>query len=328
MPRLDQFSLALFLQQLRVLIQGGRTEAEAVEALARHTRHPGLRQTLSQALTALHSGRPLTEALFPSGHPFPPNLVRCFQNLPGEAQELSHTLETLEDHFRLRTTLVESGPAPGNLAFIGLLFLIIVLLFLFILAPVFEGMYSDFGAALPLLTQAVFTSSHWLRSYWPLFVLVVAGAGYLLYRGLLAPSLASTRTHHVFSLMLGRVRGGAEPVRALAWATQAQEDRALCRRLNRVLEKVHNGLSLAESFRRTRGFPPLLADLLKRGEDTKDLTPALEEIVAHFAGNLRRGWQGYGLLAETIFILAVLVVLGTLFLSMYVPLFKLAVVTG
>jgi type IV pilus assembly protein PilC len=326
MYKLDNFGLLLFLKQFRVLLAGGYSVADSLEAMSKHVSDERLENHLLSVLKNLKSGKGLHDALFGKDHPFPESMSRCLRSMPQKDHKLEITIKGLEENYATRARLSQK---PFNImsgSWAALFCMLLLALILICVIPEFENMFAEFGGTLPPLTQFFVDLSYLFRKYWFLVLLVAGPAFYLTISRKLRFRFRNAELSYVFSLMLGQLESGANMTQALTWAADSVDNRRLEGQLNAVLTRMKNGSALSDSFREGTRFPLLVAHAIAFGEGRGDLRASMEELVSYYSRE--REWDLRFGLGPIIIMAFSLLLVGSMVISMYLPIFKMSVTVG
>jgi type II secretory pathway component PulF len=208
--------------------------------------------------------------------------------------------------------------------------------------PRFQLVFAGFGAALPLPTQIVIGASRVVRSY-GLFVLVGIVVGVLLVRnwfasekgrrtweglmlrapivGPLVAQFAMAR----FCRMLGTLLGAGVPlVQALNVARKSIGNQILVDAVSHSIERVQQGGQLGASLAACRGlFPSSVLEMVSVAEESGKLDHELIRIANVTEGDLDRHLKTAVAFAEPLMLFLIAGLIGTIFISMVLPIFTL-----
>jgi type IV pilus assembly protein PilC len=239
----------------------------------------------------------------------------------------------------LRSKVMAAMLYPCILLFLALAVLVFLLTFFI---PKFQVIFSGLGAALPLPTQIVLGASHILRSYGP-FVLIGGVVVVLLVRtwfasekgrrvweglmlrlplvGPLVAQFAMAR----FCRMLGTLLGAGVPlVQALNVARKSIGNQILVDAVSRSIERVQQGGQLGVSLAECRGlFPGSILEMVSVGEESGKLDQELVRIANVTEGDLDRELKTAVAFAEPLLLFFIAGFIGTIFISMVLPIFTM-----
>ncbi len=208
--------------------------------------------------------------------------------------------------------------------------------------PRFQLVFAGFGAALPLPTQIVIGVSHIVRSY-GLFVLggfVVVGLmlrnwfvseqGRRMWEGLVLRSpivgpLVAQFAMARFCRMLGTLLGAGVPlVQALNVARKSIGNQILVDAVSRSIERVQEGGQLGQSLADCKGlFPSSVLEMVSVAEESGKLDHELIRIANVTEGDLDRQLKTAVAFAEPLMLFLIAGFIGTIFISMVLPIFTL-----
>jgi general secretion pathway protein F len=245
------------------------------------------------AFTALHrrvkEGAPLSRAMAEARDLFPPMASAMAE--AGEANgrldvALAKLAESLERTEALRRVVAAAMVYPAILLVIATAVILTMLLWVI---PQFEGLFSDAGAQLPVMTRVVMGISHTVRHYGLIGLGLGTVAVLVLVRWLRSPSMRGTFDRWVLSLPrlgtlatrfeLGRfarvlgslVEGGVPLPEALAIARRSLVNTHLSAAAGRVAAGVKQGAGLTASLSAEGVFPRGALSFIRTGEETAQL---------------------------------------------------------
>ncbi len=239
----------------------------------------------------------------------------------------------------LRSKVMTAMLYPTILLVLALGVLIFLLTFFI---PRFQLVFAGFGAALPLATQIVIGISHAVRSY-GLFVAIGLGISAFLIRnwfssekgkriweglvlkmplvGPLVGQFAMAR----FCRMLGTLLGAGVPlVQALNVARKSIGNQILVDAVSKSIERVQEGGQLGASLAECRGlFPSSVLEMVSVAEESGKLDHELIRIANVTEGDLDRNLKTAVAFAEPLMLFLIAGFIGTIFISMVLPIFTL-----
>lgn len=293
--RIAPAELSALTRELSTLLSAGVAIDAALRVVKRHEQNERLRSLLNEVHADVQSGGALSQALAKHPSVFDAlyvNLIRA-----GEASGgLEVVLQRLADHRErsdaFRSSMVTSLTYPLILLAVALLSLFVLMSFVI---PRFIPMFSDSGAALPLLTQFVFAMARFFQSYWWGLIGVVALAKLAADRWLSAAD--NRRRLHAWSLrapiagtlirdmdtvrftrtLATILRNGLPLLSGLKLARQVVKNQVVSDGVGRCIEAVQAGGRLADVLRRESVLPHLVIELITVGEESGQLEAMLEK---------------------------------------------------
>src|SRR5712691_4584385 len=239
----------------------------------------------------------------------------------------------------LRSKVMAAMLYPCILLVLALGVLVFLLTFFI---PKFQVIFSGLGAALPLPTRIVLATSHIMRSY-GLFVIVgivVAGLlvrswaisekgrraweGLILRVPLVGPLVAQFAMAR-FCRMLGTLLGAGVPlVQALNVARKSIGNQILVDGVARSIERVQQGGQLGASLADCGGlFPSSVLEMVAVAEESGKLDAELIRIASVTEGDLDRELKTAVAFAEPLMLFFIAGFIGTIFISMVLPIFTM-----
>ncbi len=208
--------------------------------------------------------------------------------------------------------------------------------------PRFQVIFSGLGAALPLPTQIVLAASHVVRAY-GLFVLVglvllgffvrtwfTSEKGRRIWEGLMlripivGPLVAQFAMAR-FCRMLGTLLGAGVPlVQGLNVARKSIGNQILVDAVSQSIERVQEGGQLGASLASCRGlFPGSVLEMIAVAEESGKLDAELVRIANVTEGDLDRELKTAVAFAEPLMLFFIAGFIGTIFISMVLPIFTM-----
>jgi type IV pilus assembly protein PilC len=227
------------------------------------------------------------------------------------------------------------------IASFALLVLIGMVMFLI---PVFAAMYKDLGnAKLPMLTRMMMGVSEIFRSWWGLVILAAIIAlvwGIRRYKrtergamvwdrfklrvpmgiGEIVRKLAVAR----FSRTLGTLVSSGVPIlQAIEITGQAAGNAVIEKAMVEVQTSVKEGQSITTPLEKVSVFPAMVTQMISVGEETGALDAMLSKIADFYEDEVNASIKSLTSILEPILMLGVGAIVGTVVISMYLPIFNM-----
>ena len=239
----------------------------------------------------------------------------------------------------LRSKVLSAILYPSILFVLAIGVLIFLLTFFI---PRFQGIFKGFGATLPLATQIVIGVSNVVRSYGAFVAvgLVIAGVllrtwftsekgrrtweGLVLRAPVLGPLVAEFAMAR-FCRMLGTLLGAGVPlVQGLSVARKSIGNQILVDAVSQSIERVQQGGQLGASLAESHGlFPSSVVEMISVAEESGRLDQELVRIANVTEGDLDRELKTAVALMEPMMLFFIAAFIGTIFISMVLPIFTL-----
>ncbi len=344
--RIGSADRRFFTEQLALLLETGNNLQASLQALRGQTMKPAMQRLLDELLQDIEQGHQLSGAL--ARHPR--IFSRSYVSLIAASEEggyLHQVLEQLQEmeekRERLRQTLFSALSYPVFLLLFALAVVIFVLVVVF---PKFADLFTLIADELPLTTVWLMAASDFLRLYWPWLLggLLIAGGGFAAWarsdRGrtridrikLRWPLLRNVflPLYLVQSLrVLGSsLRNGVNILEALHSSREVAGNRVFQRFIGRLEQRVEQGQGIASGFADADFIPPLVAQMVRTGEESGQLARVMLRLADHYERELEQRLETLSRLAEPVMLLVMGGVVGIIVSSLILPIFKLSHAVG
>ena len=335
-------SLQVFARQLATMIEAGVSVVAALVTLEEQTDDKYLAQTIAEVRSDVESGLVLSQAM--ARHPKVFN--RLFISMV-EAGESSGTLDAvldrvatqIEKETQLKRRVRGAMIYPAVVLSFATLVLIFMLLFI---VPVFVEVFETLDGDLPAPTKLVMGMSNLLRDYWfiifPAMALTAWGLRKLkrtekgrqhwdrfklripMKIGDVVQKVALARFSRSLSTL---VSAGVDIISALEITGATAGNYVIEESLADVRTKVHEGARISDPLIEDPIFPPMVGQMIKIGEETGELDKMLGKIADFYEDEVDASIQALTSIIEPILMIGVGIMVGTIVIAMYMPMFKM-----
>ena len=337
----ERFPVALFSQELRVLITAGLPLVEAIETLAQKERRSEFRAILERLVAVLREGQPLSAALQEFAHIFSPlyiATVKASEKTSDLAPALARYVAYAGQLEAIRKRVVNASIYPALLISVGGLVSLFLLLYV---VPRFGHIYQDRGTDLPLFSRLLLTWGQAVHEH-AIVVLgtlaaLAAAAVYGLRRSGVrtalgdalwrVPSLGErlkvyqlARFYRTIGMLL---RGGMPLVAALDMGAELLHP-LLRERLAAASRAISEGRNVSQSLEANGLTTPVALRMIAVGEKGGNMGEMLEQVAAFHDEELARWVDWFTRLFEPILMAVIGLVIGVIVVLMYMPIFELA----
>jgi len=336
--KLDTF--LVFNQQFLTLVRAGLPILGSIELLARRQKLPHFRAQLEDVAQRVRNGESISSAFEAQGG-FP--VVYTTTLLAGERSgNLEEVLQRFVDFQRVSLTFRKKVTA--SLIYPAVLVAMVIALFIFLITfvvPRFAELYEQLGTTLPGLTTFLLELGKGAQSYG----LYVGGAVvvllFLAYRWTKTDAGANLFDRMrirmpvfgpvwlkyqvgLFSRTLSTLlKGGLPLVSSLETAARSIGSRQVSNAVVASVETVREGKPLALSLERTKAFPELAIEMIEVGESTGALPQMLNSVAEFFEEDVATSLTAAMSLIEPAILIFMGVVVATILIALYLPIFKL-----
>ena len=335
-------SLQIFSRQFATMIEAGLNVVTALVILEDQTEDAKLSTVISELRQDVEGGLLLSEAM--ARHP------RVFSRLyvsMVEAGEAAGILDIVLDRvaFQIeKETAIKrrvKGAMMYPLVVLGFATLVLIGMLMF-LVPVFVGVFEQLGGDLPMLTKMVVKASDIVRHQWFILFPAMGGGiwGLLRYKktengrrswdrfrlrapagiGRVVLKVGMARFSRTLSTLVG---SGVDIIRALEITGNTSGNSLIEDAVEDVKERVHQGVPIAVPLAENPLFPPMVAHMVRVGEETGELEKMLGKIADFYEDEVDASIANLTSIIEPLLMIGVGCMVGVIVISMYLPMFKL-----
>ncbi|KUQ85286.1 MULTISPECIES: protein transport protein HofC [Enterobacter cloacae complex] len=324
-------------RQLATLLQAGLTLSHSLQMLAdQHPLKPW--QALLQSIAdELSEGCPFSESLKKWPAVFSPLHVSMVKTgeLTGKLEECCRQLAQQQKAQQQLSAKVKK--ALRYPAIVLTLAVLVVLAMVTLVLPEFAAIYKTFNAPLPWLTQQVMDMAAFMQSYGlALFavLLVPCAAAWalrenprwqriLLHTPVMGSLAKGQKLGQIFTVLSLTQQAGIAFLQGLESAEETVESRYWQEILRSVREEIEKGVTVWSSFQKATIFTPLCIQLLRTGEMSGALDVMLANLARHHTEQTLQRADNLAALLEPVLLIVTGVIIGTLVVAMYLPIFHL-----
>jgi len=336
--KLDTF--LIFNQQFLTLIRAGLPILNSIELLARRQKLPAFRAQLEDVAQRVRNGESISSAFEAQGG-FP--VIYTTTLLAGERSgNLEEVLQRFVDFQRVSLTFRKKLTA--SLVYPAVLVVMVIALFIFLITfvvPRFAELYQQLDTTLPALTTFLMGLGQDAQSYGLYVVAVLALLIFLAFRWTRTDAganlLDSIRVRlpvlgqvwlkyqvGLFSRTLSTLlKGGLPLVPSLETAARSIGSRQVSNAVFSSVETVREGKGLSSSLEQTKAFPELAIEMIEVGESTGALPQMLNSVAEFFEEDVATSLTAAMSLIEPAILIIMGVVVATILIALYLPIFKL-----
>ncbi|AFZ46984.1 Type II secretion system F domain protein [Cyanobacterium stanieri PCC 7202] len=333
---------AIFSRQFAVLVNAGVAIVRALSVLKEQASNPKFKKALGMINEDVQQGTNLSEAL--AKHP------DCFDQLyvsMVEAGEIGGVLDEvmnrlaklLEDVARLQNQVKSAMAYPVT---VGIFAVIAFLGMTIFLIPVFAGIFDQLGGELPALTQFMVTLSDFLRSpraIIPVFIVAGVFFGFRQYYrtpagrlqidmialkapifGDLNQKSAVARFCRVFGTL---TRSGVPILQCLEIVEDTIGNKVIANAIGAAKQSVLEGGMLSTAIEAKNVFPPMAIQMMTIGEETGELDAMMMKVADFYEDEVEQAIKALTSVIEPLMMVVIAGMVGTILLSMYLPMFSI-----
>jgi len=330
--------LALWCRELRALLQAGLSIVEALDALGAAA---GVTSVYQALLARLREGKALSTAMQEVGG-FPPLLVASVR-ASERTSDLPHALEAylrFDDMVGgLRRKVISAALYPAIVVALGGLIAVFLLL---VVIPRFAALYGESGAGVSVATRALLAFSATLSSRpWlvPVGLLVLstlvawaatggrprkAGSWLIATWSWLGRQVAHFEKARLFEALALLVHGGYSLHEALGVCLSLAQSPTTHKQLMLARQRIEHGSSASVGFHAAGLTDAVTERLIRAGERGGDFDRVLRAIAERHRQTFETFVERATRIVEPVMLLGVALMVGSMVVLLYMPVFDIA----
>lgn len=329
--------------QLATLLESGVSLLFSINVVTQSQSSPMISTLLNQLHTDLSSGLSLSQALKKQPHFFEP-LMYQLVHVGEQTGKLDFAIRQIANYREkkeaLQNQVKKAMYYPITILFMSVFITVILLIFVI---PQFAQLFTSFGTELPLLTQGVLALSSSIQQH-GLSILFVTVFVVLFSSKLVSRSEKYVSTWDKIKLhlplvgLLIRMNIYARISQTLATTLISGLPLNQCLHLAAhtisnthyraamvfIQSEVESGVSLHVAMTSLDVFPHLLVKMVAVGEESGQLDQIFAKLAKIYESQLDEQISGLTSLIEPIIMIILGIIIGTLVLAMYLPIFQIA----
>jgi type IV pilus assembly protein PilC len=338
--KIKQADFVIFNQQFLTLIHAGLPILNSLELLIKRQSNAYFRTVLENVRDRVKSGELLSDSFAQQGI-FPKLYTTTLM-----AGEKSGNMEEVLQRYITYQRMTQSfkKKLAVSLVYPALLIVTVVVLLSFLVTyvvPQFALLFSNLNAQLPTITLIMLSVGTFTRKYVLLILVALAVLFFIIWRWKNTDSGAAQIDRAVLSIpMLGTIllkqqvatfartlstllQGGLPLVPAMETAGSSMTSRKVVTGIGKATVQVREGKGLSRSLEDQKIFPPLAVEMIEVGESTGALPGMLTSVAEFYEEDVQTALGAAMALIEPVILIFMARVVGTVMVSLYLPLFSL-----
>ena len=333
--------IAVFCRQFYVMLDSGLSIGKTLNILIEQGEKPKLREALIGVNSDIKRGETLASSMGKRKDVFP-KLLTSMIDAGERSGNLDIILKRMAEYYEKETKI--RGKIKSAMIYpivLGVVAIIAITFILTFVMPTFVQMFEENNVELPMSTKMVLGTSKMLGKYGIIFFLVLVIGIILLGKYLkseegqyklsvinLKLPVIKKLTQKIVVSRFTRTMGivsssGMSLVTSLEIVASVVGNKIAEKELLKVKEKVLKGEGLGDSIMNIKIFPPMLASMVKVGEEAGSLDSILDKTADFYDDELEREIQTVTALIEPAMIVIMGVIIGFLLISILTPMFKM-----
>ncbi|ELC8466567.1 type II secretion system F family protein [Clostridium perfringens] len=333
--------IAVFCRQFYVMLDSGLSIGKALNILIEQCEKPKLREALIGVNGELKRGETLASSMRKRKDVFP-NLLTSMIDAGERSGNLDIILKRMAEYYEKETKI--RGKIKSAMIYpivLGVVAIIAITFILTFVMPTFVQMFEENNVDLPMSTKMVLETSKVLGKYGIIIFLILVTAIILLGKYLkseegqyklssinLKIPVIKKLTQKIIVSRFTRTMGivsssGMSLVTSIEIVASVVGNKIAEKELLKVKEKVLKGEGLGDSIMNIKIFPPMLASMVKIGEEAGSLDSILDKTADFYDDELEREIKTATALIEPSMIVLMGIIIGFLLISILTPMFKM-----
>ena len=341
--RVTPKDIAVFSRQIATMLKSGVPIVTALEIIGGGQKNPKMATLVNTIRSDIESGSALSEAL--GRHPV--QFDELFRNLV-KAGESAGVLDTVLDTIATYKENIEALKGkikkamfyPAMVVAVALLVSAILLVFV---VPQFKEVFANFGAELPAFTLMVIKLSEFMVKWWLPIFLTIGGAvvafimikkrsvafSHFLDRVILKIPVIGKIMNEAALARFARTlavtfAAGVPLVEALESVAGATGNTVYEKAVLRIRDDVAVGYQVNMAMKQTGLFPHMVVQMTAIGEEAGALDTMLFKVAEFYEQEVNNAVDALASLIEPLIVVMLGVIVGSMVVAMYLPIFKLA----
>ncbi len=335
--------LAIFARQFASMFNAGIAMARCLSVLSEQCSNAKLKHALTSIRADVEEGSELSVAM----RKFPDIFDQLFVSMVSAGETggvLDEVLERLavmmEKNHKTQSEIKSAMSYPKTVLFIALAIFFGMTTFLL---PTFAKVFQDIGAELPMFTQIMLNISSFCRTWPPIPQGIVIGtliglffayqtiyktpAGRMYFDrlflklpifGHLIQISAVARFCTIFGSL---TRSGVPIMNSLEIVGEVAGNAAIALAISNARNSIQQGGLISIALQEGNVFPPLAIQMIAIGEESGELDKMLMKVGAFYETEVEEAVKGLTSMLEPLMIVVVAGIVGSILLSMYLPMF-------
>jgi len=330
-----------FTRQLATMVVAGLSIPDSLNILHNQTSNALFAQVLSDIERSIVGGGNFGDALSKYPQYFSPiyiSLIRAGEASGMLDKVLEQLADTLESQREFRGKVIGALIYPSIIV-IGMI--VVVIIMMVVVMPKLTDLYKDFGIELPFTTKLLIAFSNFIIHDWWLVILISLGATYGFSRwkkteigsytidkiALKIPIFGELQEKTIlveFTRTLAMLLGaGIHILDALKVLKGSLNNVHFRNAIDDISKRVEKGFQLGDTFASHKEFPPIVAQMLKVGEETGKIDSTLLKLSKYFQTETENIVKGLTTAMEPIIMVILGLGVGFIVFSVITPIYNL-----
>jgi type IV pilus assembly protein PilC len=334
--------ITYFTRQLATMMRAGVPLLQGFEIIARGHANRAVAKLINDIRIDVETGEALASAFGKFPQHFDP--LYCNLVLAGEkGGVLDALLERLatyrEKMLAIKSKVKKALLYPATVVVVAAIVLSVIMIFVI---PAFKQVFANFGADLPAPTLAVMAASDFFVDYWYLIAGIVFGGiwafwtmkkrsvalqaafdAWMLKLPVFGPLLHKASIARWTRTLSTMFAAGVPLVESLESVGGASGNHVFMSATRKIQADVSTGTSLTQAMQEVKVFPNMVLQMVSIGEESGSLDSMLGKVADFYDQEVDTSVDALSSMIEPLIMVFLGVVIGTIIIAMYLPIFKL-----
>lgn len=345
--RITAKDIAIFSRQIATMMKSGVPLVQSLEIIGNGQKNLRMKNLVEAVRVDIEGGSSIYESM--SKHPvyfdeLYRNLVRAGESA-GVLETVLDTIATYKENTEaLKGKIKKALFYPAMVIAVAILVSSVMLVFV---VPQFEDVFKNFGAELPAFTQLIVKFSRFMVSWWWLMLIATIGTivgfvfaykrspgfQHFLDKVVLKIPVIGAIMHNSavarFSRTLATTfKAGVPLVEALESVAGATGNSVYEKAVWRIRDDVSVGYPVNMAMKQVNLFPHMVVQMAAIGEEAGALDTMLFKVAEFYEQEVNNAVDALASLLEPMIMVIIGVMVGSMVVGMYLPIFKLAAAVG
>ncbi len=344
--KVQNADVVIFSRQLSTLVSAGVPIVQGLTILEEQAENPAFRTVVGALRTDIEAGLSIADAMRKHPTAFTELYVSMIK-----AGEVGGILDTILERLSafLESSEALKAKVKSAMMYPAVVFSVAGLITIFLIAfvsPIFKDIFGSFNAKLPFLTQALINLSDFIRQKM-VFTIPFFYIGYRFLKkwmktekgqekvddislklpvvGILLKKVAIAK----FTRTLGTlIKSGVPILQGLETVAKTSGNKVIERAIMSSYNSIKEGGRISDPLKKANIFPPMVIQMISVGEETGGLDNMLGKIADFYDTEVDTAVHGLTSMIEPLIMVVLGVVIGTIVIALFMPMFSMGEMVG
>jgi len=344
--RVNQEELIVFTRQLMTLQAAGVPILVSLGSITEQVANPYFKRIIEEIISDIESGKSFSDAISRFSSVFSNiyiNMVRSGE-AAGIMDEVLDRLATLMEHERETNMRVQQA-IRYPLLVVMVIAIAFPVLVMFVI-PKFSALFARFNTELPLPTKILLGAHFVISHYWPFIILAIVALIFSFKRfidtksgryawdsvklkvpvfGQIFLKISLSRFSRMTALLTA---SGIPIINTLEIVKDSLGNRVITGSVDNIIHGISEGKGIAEPMKLSGLFPNIVVQMVKIGEETGKINELLLKVSDYYDSQVDYTVRNLTILIEPVLIFGLGMMVLTMALAIFMPMWNLLAVFG